>query len=145
MSSSTHNFDSEWHICEFWFNRSRKVASILNPGTGSRMELPRQDRLVDGFCLHEYCDFSLGLSSYLRYLKTHHILLFSEVPEIVHVANGENSEASDYVWGDEGTFSYHTLMFRVPAAETKTLPYLGFSFINDQLYSSVYMKIVETN
>lgn len=43
-SSSTftyENFNSEWYIGEFRFDRSRKNASIVNPDTGSRMNLPR--------------------------------------------------------------------------------------------------------
>lgn len=142
-STVTHkNFDSEWYIWEFRFDRSRMNASIVNPDTGSRMDLPRQDRIVDGYCLHEFCGFSSELSSYLRYLQTHHILLFSNAPEIVHITDSEESKTIDDVWDEEGSFSYHTLIFRMLTG-VSALPYFGFSFVDDKLYSSVYLNVEE--
>jgi hypothetical protein len=141
-TSTRENCDSQRYAYEFHFDRNGKDASISNSSTGMRMALPRQDRRVDGFVLHEYCEFTPALSSYLRYLETHHILLFTDAPEVLHIHDKEEPEPSEDDWDNEGSISYHTLLFRMSTG-TRTLPYFGFSFIDDKLYSSINLRIVE--
>tara|TARA_R110001599_G_C12236808_1_gene658495 strand:+ start:1846 stop:2298 length:453 start_codon:yes stop_codon:yes gene_type:complete len=141
-TSTNESPTSEWSVYEFLFDRSTLEASITNPDTGFQiMALPRQDREIDGFPLHQNSFFSQELSAYLRYLHTCHIVLFVDAPEIEHVLDTDESEF-EKCWDDEGTFTYHTLNIRMPL-EGRILPCAGFIFIDNTLYSSMYLEVLE--
>lgn len=132
-----------WDVFDFRFHKTARIATVADPAKSHEIiHLPSQDIAVDGFLVHEGSIFGPELSSYLRYLQIHHILLFFDMPEIVHLPGIVEPEAIDDDFDDDGSFSYHTLMFRMPAGAS-TLPYFGFSFVDDQLYSSIYLDVEE--
>lgn len=140
---TTHaSIDPEWQVYKFQFDRNLREASIRDLDDDALiMTLPRQDRDVESFQLHRNSLFSLELSSYLRYLQTCHILLNLEYPEIVHLSDTNTAEFEED-WDREGTFRYHTLLFHLPNSQHAN-PYVGFSFIDEQLYSAIYLEIEE--
>lgn len=137
--------NQKWQVYKLLFDRSLRQASIRNLEDDMLIiSLPRQDRATAGFQIHRNSLFSPELSSYLRYLQTNHILLHLEYPEISHLADTDNEDDEDDEddWNSEGAFRYHTLLFHLPGT-MNTNPYVGFSFIDDQLYSGMYLEVKE--
>lgn len=96
-TTTTYAFtDTEWTAYKFLFDSTMRQASITCLDDNRPiMKLPQQDREVEGFQLHENCQFSSVFSSYLRYLHTSHIFLHLEYPEVVHLTDAYSSEIED--------------------------------------------------
>ncbi|MBA6412359.1 hypothetical protein H2508_04465 [Parahaliea sp. F7430] len=138
----------QWQFFRFQFKRRARCASLFDSEQGREiMQLPSQDRSVAGFALHPDSAFSRDLAAYLHYLERHHLLLYFEQPDLVEICAVEDY-CEDDNWdeddGDEeeGLFSYSTLNLRLPP-RSYSQSSVGFSFIDDKLFSSSYLEVIE--
>jgi hypothetical protein len=134
----------------FVFDDSERTGCIVDPHTGAAIiRLPKQCLDVEGYKIHQESYFSEEFSSYLRYLDTHHIILQSEALQIAEIYDtGEPSPIETEDADAEEVFEYFVKTIRIPAEVNYSLYndlFIGFSFLNNQLYSSISIDVVEQN
>ena len=134
----------------FVFDVSARQGQLYNPGNGLIMlEFPRQSSRSDSYPLHEASELSPDFASYLHYLVTEHILFDSlRNNELAYVETNESQYTKSIDGPDDESFSdFGTIWLRAPLSFPGLPSYydtIGFSFLDESLYTPLYCDVVET-